>query len=448
VTADPQDRDDFEVDRAVQDALDRLILVGAASEALASTLDTELGLRRLCRVLVPAVADWCAVDLVQDDGRLRRAVVEHRNPDAAPPGRFEALLPTAAEGSRAALARALRAAGPLRLDVFPDPEEASDPLHRDELLAFAILGASRAMLVPLAARRRVLGVLTLVSTNPDGLDDSRTPLIEDLAHRIGLAVDNDRLHAAISHTAERLQRSLLPELPRHRSLEVAARYAPARDGAEIGGDWYDAFLLPDGTLTLIIGDVTGHDLKAAVSMSQVRNMLRGIACDRKEPPGKILARLDAANEILYPGRTLTCLYALVTQPGSAGPWQLEYAAAGHPPPLLVTGEGDTRFLEGGRSLLLGVHPHVQRPDAAEHLPPGSTVLLYTDGLIENRHESLDDGMTRLRRQAAALATAPLDAFCDGIMEALGSASSDDTALTAVRIPAAAPADRPAGRDGA
>jgi sigma-B regulation protein RsbU (phosphoserine phosphatase) len=91
---------------------------------------------------------------------------------------------------------------------------------------------------------------------------------------------------------------------------------------------------------------------------------------------------------------------------------------------------------------------VQRPDAAEHLPPGSTVLLYTDGLIENRHESLDDGMTRLRRQAAALATAPLDAFCDGIMEALGSASSDDTALTAVRIPAAAPADRPAGRDGA
>ncbi|WP_225447176.1 PP2C family protein-serine/threonine phosphatase [Streptacidiphilus sp. PB12-B1b] len=443
MTAYPDDDEPYELECALQDALDRLTLLSAVSEALASTLEPELGLRRLCRVLVPALADWCAVDLLREDGRLHRMVVEHRDPGAAPRA-FEALLPPAAADSPSPLVEALRASGPVRLDGFPGPETAADPLHRFELRAFAVLGARRAVLVPLVARHRVLGVLTLAQLEPDGRDGTdRMPLIEDVAHRVGLALDNDRLHAQIARIAERLQRSLLPDLPQHGLLDIAARYTPARDGAEVGGDWYDAFLLPDDTLTLIIGDVTGHDLKAAVSMSQVRNMLRGIACDRKEPPGKILARLDAANAILYPGQTLTCLYALLDQPDPAGPWHLDYAVAGHLPPLLVTREGGTRFLEQGRSLLLGVRPHRTRPQATELLPPGATVLLYTDGLIERRDEPLDEGMTRLRQRAAALATAPLGTFCDTLMAGPGGNCSDDIALIAVRIP-----PRPAHRDGA
>ncbi|MDX3850867.1 SpoIIE family protein phosphatase [Streptomyces sp. AK02-01A] len=443
ITQPPED-DRFDVDRAVQDALDRLTLMANASEALSSTLELETGLRRLCRVLVPALADWCAIDLVEQDakGRLRRVVVEHREPDAFPSGFLEGLLPAADDHSQAPLARALRGAGPLRLSDFPAPEETTgaDSLHVLELQTFRQLGARRAVLVPLRARRRVLGVLTLVRNGPDcpsGMDSQeRLPLIEELAHRVAMAVDNAHLHAQISNTAERLQRSLLPDLPRDGPLDIAARYDPARASAEIGGDWYDAFLLPDGALTLIIGDVTGHDLKAAVSMSQMRNMLRGIACDRKEPPGKILARLDAANEILYPAQTLTCLYALVTKPDPEGQWLLHYAAAGHPAPLLVTGTGDTRFLTAGRSLLLGAAPDTIRPDGEESLPPGSTVLLYTDGLIERRSETLDDGMTRLRQHAAALARAPLETFCDELMTGLGETSTDDIALIAVRIPPA------------
>ncbi|MFF2060527.1 PP2C family protein-serine/threonine phosphatase [Streptomyces sp. NPDC058200] len=437
----PHGNDSFEVDRAVQDALDRLTLVANASEALSSTLELDPGLRRLCRVLVPAVADWCVIDLVEDEdrgeGRLRRAVVEHRDPDAVPPGFLEALLPPADDSSDAPLARALRGAGPLLLTDFPPSEEGTDALHRIELQTFQQLGAHRAVLVPLRARRQVLGVLTLVRTDQDGLEEQdRLPLIEDLAHRIAMAVDNARLHAEIATTAERLQRSLLPDLPDHGPLDIAARYDPARVSAEVGGDWYDAFLLPDGALTLIIGDVTGHDLKAAVSMSQMRNMLRGIACDRKEPPGKILARLDAANEILYPAQTLTCLYALVTKPEPDGPWLFHYGVAGHPAPLLVTRQGDARFLNEGRSLLLGADADTIRPDAIEPLPPDSTVLLYTDGLIERRSETFDDGMARLRQHAAALARAPLETFCDELMTGLGQASTDDIALIAVRIPPA------------
>jgi serine phosphatase RsbU (regulator of sigma subunit) len=428
----------FEVDRAVQDALDRLTLVANASEALSSTLELEPGLRRLSRVLVPSLADWCAIDLMDDEDRLRRVVIEHRKPDALPAAFLEALLPAAGSSSQAPLARALRGAGPLRVTEFPAPEAALDALHRVELQTFEQLGAHSAILVPLQARRRVLGVLTLVRTGPDGDDEQQQqlPFLEDLGHRIAITVDNARLHAQIAHTAEHLQRSLLPDLPHDGPVEVAARYSPARASAEVGGDWYDAFPLPDDVLTLIIGDVTGHDLKSAVAMSQMRNMLRGIACDRKEPPGKILARLDAANEILYPGQTLTCLYGLLTKPQPHGPWLLEYAAAGHVAPLLVTAQGDTRYLTEGRSLLLGAAPETIRPDTVEPLPPDSTVLLYTDGLIERRGENLDDGMTRLRQHAAALARAPLATFCDELMAGLGEDSTDDIALIAVRLPPA------------
>ena len=427
--------DSFDVDRALQDALDRLTLVANASEALSSTLELEPGLRRLSRVLVPALADWCAIDLADDEGRLRRVVLEHREPDALPPAFLEAALPPAGASSPAPLARALRGAGPLLLTEFPPPEHATDALYRVELQTFRQLGAHSAVLLPLRARRRVLGVLTLVRTEPGGGDESdRLTLLENLAHRIAITVDNARLHAQVAHTAERLQRSLLPDLPQEGPVDIAARYAPARATAEIGGDWYDAFLLPDGALTLIIGDITGHDLRSAVAMSQMRNMLRGIACDRKEPPGKILARLDAANEILYPAQTLTCLYALLTKPEADGLWVLDYAAAGHVAPLLVTREGDTHFLTEGRSLLLGVAPETIRPNAIEPLPPGSTLLLYTDGLIERRGENIDDGMTRLRQHAASLAREPLERFCDELMSGVEDAGTDDVALIAVRVP--------------
>jgi serine phosphatase RsbU (regulator of sigma subunit) len=431
-----------DVDRAVQDALGRLTVLLNANDALASTLDVEAGLRRLCRTLVPGLADWCVVDLVDDRGQIRRRVVEHREPDLFPPGLFEATLPPVGDASPAALARALRGAGPLLVEDFPGPEHAVDPLHAVELALFAHLGADTAILAPLRSRRQVLGVLTLVrsgDTAPLTKDD--LPLVEDLAHRVALAVDNAHLHTEVQRIAERLQRSLLPELPADGVLELAARYQPAAEPAEVGGDWYDAFVLPEGATALIIGDVAGHDLRAAVTMGQVRNMLRGVACDRKEPPGKILARLDAAHHILYKGETLTCIYGLLEKPAPDEPWKFQYAVAGHPPPLLVAEDGDTRLLTDGRSMLLGFDPKRIRPDADEVLPPRSTLVLYTDGLIERRGEDLDRGLARLRQHAAALAREPLEFFCDELISGLAASSVDDVALIAVRVPS--PGEGPA-----
>ncbi|MFE2376774.1 PP2C family protein-serine/threonine phosphatase [Streptomyces sp. NPDC059398] len=423
----------YEVDEEVQHALDRLTLLINAAEALAGTLDTDTGIRRLCRTLVPGLADWCAVDLLDESGRLRRVVVEHRDAAVAAPGLYEGLLPPV-EGSEASWARALQGVGPVLLTDFHSVPEVGDPLRARELELFQGLATDTAVVAPLRARRQVFGVLTLARTRHEAaLTEDSLSLVEDLAHRVALAIDNARLHSEVQHTAERLQRSLLPELPDHGPLELSARYQSAMATARVGGDWYDAFVLPDGALALIIGDIAGHDLRAAIMMSQTRNMLRGIACDRKEPPGKILARLDAAHQILSPQQTLTCIYGLVEKTGPEESWQFHYAVAGHPAPLLVTREGETRFLTGGRGMLLGMDPDEHRAGAIERLPPESTLLLYTDGLIERRAEGLDRGLARLRQHAAALARKPLGVFCDELLHGLVDDGNDDVAMIAVRI---------------
>lgn len=177
---DPANGDDaYEVDRKVQHALDRLTLLINAAEALASTLDEETGLRRLCRTLLPGLADWCAVDLADRRGRLRRIVVEHRDADRLSPGLYEGFLPPT-EGSAAATARALQGAGPILLTEFLPPHRAADPLHARELELFDHMTADTAVIAPLRARRQVLGVLTLVRTtrearlDEDVLSSSRT----------------------------------------------------------------------------------------------------------------------------------------------------------------------------------------------------------------------------------------------------------------------------------
>ena len=434
----PTPADDYDLDRAVQHGLDRLTVLANANEVLASTFEVEAVLRRLARTLVPALADWCTVDLADEQGRLHRTVVEHRDTEEQPTSAFEGALPLLTDDSPALVAQALRSHTPVVLGSdFPRPDPGNDALALIEQKLFTRLGATSAVVCALRSRGQVLGVLSLVRSKPGAaLAEDDLPMVQDLAHRVALAVDNARLHAQVQQTAERLQRSLLPELPTTGALELAARYQPARAGAEVGGDWYDAFVLPEGATALIIGDVAGHDLNAAVRMSQARNMLRGIACDRKEPPGKILARLDAANDILYRGQTMTCVYALVEKPSADQWWRLHYAVAGHLPPLLITAEGATNFLEEGRSLLLGVDPTRTRPDAFAPLPPQSIVLLYTDGLIERRGEDLDRGLARLRRHAATLAREPLEDLCGELLRALAPDSADDVALIAVRTPTA------------
>ncbi|MET7814327.1 SpoIIE family protein phosphatase [Streptomyces sp. NPDC005395] len=422
-------------------ALDRLTLLAELGAQLNNTLDLDEGLQRAGRLLTERLADWCVVDLYTADARVDRACVVHRDPRALRPGAYEGALSEVSEESRGPLARVLRGAGPLLLTDAPQRSRTGSALDRSYVELFRELGAGSAVVAPLRARRRIFGALTLARA-PGGrpfTEDDLT-LVDDLVHSLALGVDNARLYQDTRSIAERLQRSLLPVLPEVEGLRLAARYAASSTTAQVGGDWYDSFVLPGGNTALIIGDVTGHDLDAAIAMSQLRSMLRGIAVDREEPPAEVLRRLDLANHSLHREATGTCVYGLVKGPAH-GPWELTHSSAGHLPPLLVTRDGRARYLDGGAGLLLGMDPDAARATAHDALPAHSTLLLYTDGLVERRDEPLDDALERLRRHAAELAHEPLDVFCDELLIGLGADSVDDIAVLAVR-----PTPPSSGRD--
>ncbi|MFI2410693.1 SpoIIE family protein phosphatase [Streptomyces sp. NPDC018947] len=413
-------------------ALDRLSLLADTGAELSDTLDLEDGLRRVGRLLTRRLADWCAVDLFTEHAQVERVCVVHRDPRGLRPEAYERRLPPVSEASRGPLARALSGAGPLLLTGVPTPGQAVSELDRDYAELFRAFGAGSAVVAPLRARREIFGALTVTRTGAARpFTEEDLSLVDDLVHNLALGVDNARLYQETRSIAERLQLSLLPVLPEVGHLRMAARYAASSATAQVGGDWYDSFVLPNGDTAVVIGDVTGHNLDAAIAMSQLRSMLRGIAVDRREPPAEVLHRLDLANHSLYREATATCIYGVVKGPAE-GPWELLHSSAGHLPPLLTTRDGETRFLEEGAGLLLGMDPEGPRGTARDALPAGSTLLLYTDGLVERRGELLDIALDRLRRHTADLAREPLDTFCDELLIGLGADSTDDIAVLAVR----------------
>ncbi|RSO13123.1 PAS domain S-box protein [Streptomyces sp. WAC 06725] len=414
-------------------AWERLRLLADTTTALSSTLDLREGLRRVCHVLTQQMAAWCVVDLLDEHGDAERVCVVHREPQTLNVGVDLGRLPPVSENPRGPLARVLNGAGPLLITDIPAPDQAESALDARQLKLFQQLSASSTIMAPLRARREVLGALIVVRTGHDApFTEQDALLVADLVQGISLSVDNSRLHQHTRTAAERLQRSLLPRLPHIPSMEITARYAPSSTTAQVGGDWFDAFTLPDGDTALVIGDVAGHDLNAAVTMSQLRNMLRGIAVDCQDRPSEVLRRLDLATLTLYPHSTATCAYAVVKGPHNNGPWEVHHSSAGHLPLLLTCPNGDTHYLDSAAGLLIGVDSTLSRTTARDLLPTHSTLLMFTDGLIERPGESLSDALGRLRRHTAALAQAPLDVFCDELILSLGAGSTDDIALLALR----------------
>ena len=238
---------------------------------------------------------------------------------------------------------------------------------------------------------------------------------------------------SIVRAAETLQRSLLTDPPQPGHLEVAVRYVPAAREAQVGGDWYDVFAQPDGSTMLVIGDVAGHDTEAAACMAQLRGLLRGIAYDSAQSPAKVLARLDAAIDGLGLGAMATVLVARLARDGN-GPAVLRWANAGHLPPLVVGPDGAQQVLSAP-GLMLGVEPAAPRTDAEVGLAPGSTVLLYTDGLVERRDQVFDDGIEQLRQALAELRQRPVEELSNALLARMlpRERAEDDVALVAVRL---------------
>jgi serine phosphatase RsbU (regulator of sigma subunit) len=321
------------------------------------------------------------------------------------------------------------------------PGEARDVLHA--------LAPQSAVTLPLTARGRTLGALSVYrSPARERADAEDVATLRDLADRIALALDNSRLYEQQRRLAEGLQRSMLTEPPEPDHAEIQVRYLPAVQAAEVGGDWYDAFLQPNGATVLVIGDVVGHDTAAAASMGQLRGMLRGIAYRDGIGPAAVLADLDAAIEGLGMGTMATAAIARVEQTPeerAQGLTRLRWSNAGHPPPLVLHADGRIEELTTERAeLMLGVDPTARRTESVISVRKGTTILLYTDGLVEGRDLPLDDGIARLREALAELADRPLSELCDEVIERLRPEGlQDDVALVAIRLH---PDDRPRPRE--
>ena len=238
---------------------------------------------------------------------------------------------------------------------------------------------------------------------------------------------------AVLALAETVQRSMLTDPPQVRGLATAVRYRPATRGAQIGGDWYDLFGVPDGTTMIVIGDVTGHDAAAAAVMAQVRGLLRGLAQSVIGSPAAVLTALDHALLDLGLRTLVTVIVATLDDRVDGVGVRLCWSNAGHPPPALLSADGSVSVLERRPDRLLGLDPEHPRTDHELRLEPGDTLVLYTDGLVESRNLPIDSGLAELMELLRRTSEAPLEKLCDDLVDSLGGRTGDDVALLALRV---------------
>jgi serine phosphatase RsbU (regulator of sigma subunit) len=414
-----------------------LMLLGDINLAMTSTSDTDEAVQRFAELVVPLLADWCLVTVLDENGRRRDVGRAHRDPALVEAMNRYADLRAAGNSATAPVPRLLRDVQPvvipeltpeLIVAMVSDPEsrQAAMPLRPAAVAAF-----------PLVARGELFGGITLVNGPERGAHtEAELRTAEIACRRAALALDNARLVTANQQVAERLQLSLLspPVQPDH--LELAVRYRAATRGVAIGGDWYDAFLQPDGDTVLVIGDVMGHDIEAAAAMGQVKTLVRGIAYDRLEEPAGVLRRVDHALVGLAVAAMATALVCRVEQGPEdrrSGIRRLRWATAGHPDPMLLLADGRVLDLSAPVGPPLGIGWLGPRSDGLARMPEGSTLLLFTDGLFERRGEPLDEGRDRVREVLAGSPGLRLDELCDRLLaELLGEGAEDDVAVLAVR----------------
>ncbi|MCE3556444.1 SpoIIE family protein phosphatase [Pseudonocardia sp. RS11V-5] len=342
-----------------------------------------------------------------------------------------------------------------RVVAFPD-RAAFDAAHPAALRRLhARLGLQAIAAAPLPGPEGPIGAMVLGWEHPRQLEHADLVALTTIAGYAGQALlraqhrqAEQRRVTATRELLETLQHSLLtaPFEPDH--LELAVRYLPASCDAAIGGDWYDAFMLRDGALCVAIGDVAGHDREAVAAMGQLRSLLRGIAYSARDTPAVVLAELDSAVTDLAVGTLATAVFARIEQPrrlAARGVRRVRWSNAGHLPPLLIDPAGRARLLHTQPELLLGVrsrgsaHPdRSARSDHTHELEPGSTLLLFTDGLVERRDSDLDAGLAWLVDRAVQLAGAPLEELCDELLAEVPE-RVDDIAMLALRTH---PEDRP------
>ncbi|MFD4913872.1 SpoIIE family protein phosphatase [Streptomyces virginiae] len=415
----------------------RFALLAEAGTRIGTTLDLHQTAQEIVDVLVPQLADSADVQLLEavlgpDEGLvptastrgvLRRLAARFPDP-TAPTAKltagqtFQIPMGTTYE-------QVISEGRPMNLYLADIPALITSPRAEALRTYLATLGSAR--LVPLVARGTVLGAVAVTRTRArEPFDEEDSVLVDELVARAALNIDNARMYTLQRQAALTLQRSLTNNaLPEVTGLELTGRYLPASDH-DVGGDWYDVIPLPGGRTGLVIGDVMGHGIHAAAVMGQLRTAVRTLA-RHDVPPAELLRSLDAVVAELGEDEMATCVYAV----HDAATGACVIARAGHPPPAVVTPDGNITFLDGPPGTPLGTGGQDFRTEELR-LPPGSLLVLYTDGLIEARDRDLDQGMAQL---AGALQRVdqPLEELCDGILRRLlPCAQQDDVAVLLAR----------------
>ncbi|MFI8434724.1 PP2C family protein-serine/threonine phosphatase [Streptomyces sp. NPDC079020] len=317
---------------------------------------------------------------------------------------------------------------PLRLDdISAHPASVGYPPGHPRIRS--LLG------VAISVRGEIYGDLYL-SERLDGrpFEHGDQEVLLALASAAGIAIESAHLFKQVRDSAENFQRLLLPVLPDLSPYSAATIYRPATRPNHLGGDWYDAIRLPDGTLGIVIGDVCGHDLPAAATMAQMRNMLRALFYDRQSPPSDVLHQLDITLDSTCSDSPGTTVLAGRVEPAEED-FVLDWCTAGHLPPLVITPDGQAAYLPDEPGLPLGVDATLPRPDHRTRLRPGSTVVFFTDGLVEHPARSIDEGLDSLVELATTHAGQPVGDLVHALADHHPSDGHDDLAILALRLPA-------------
>jgi serine phosphatase RsbU (regulator of sigma subunit)/PAS domain-containing protein len=417
-------------------ARERESFLSEASAQLAESLDYRSTLARVARLAVPRLADWCSVEVPDEDHPELQFVVAHVDParveQAYELRRRYPPDPTAGAG----VPNVMRTG---RSEVYADIDETMLRYvitDADQLAAVQALGIRAAMIVPLVARGRTIGAVNFVSEQPErryGPDD--LSLAEDLARRAALAIDNARLYRDRSHVARTLQKSLLPpRLPQIPGVEIAARYRFAGEGNEIGGDFYDLFETAHGAWAIAIGDACGKGPEAAALTGLARHALRAAAA-REPRPSRVLSLL---NETLVSqiadNRFLTMAVArLEPEDGKA---RLVVACGGHPAPILIRAAGEVEVLDCP-GMIVGSLPDATFSEVEVDLGSGDAIVFYTDGVVEARKGPEIFGEERLVELLATCAHNDARAVANAVRQAVGDFQPgpprDDLAIVVVRV---------------
>ncbi|WP_062216076.1 PP2C family protein-serine/threonine phosphatase [Streptomyces sp. NBRC 109706] len=412
---------------------DRLDALARAQDSLQGLLDAVLGisgelelpavLRRIVSTAMELVgARYGALGVLDE----RRDELAEFIPLGLTAAELAALSGVELPRGRGLLGHLIHHPEPLRVAEIPDhPESAGFPPGHPPMRS--LLGVS------IRVRDQIYGNLYLCDRHDDRpFDEHDERVIRALAGTAGVAIEHARLYQQVRSGAETFQRMLLPRLLDLRPLSAATIYRPANEPGHLGGDWYDALPLPGGAFVAVIGDVVGHDIEAAATMSQIRNMLRALGLSGETSPSGVLTQLDrilaTVDEAVF---TTACLARL--EP-AGGDWSMRWTNAGHPPPLLLPPEGPPRFLGEEPGIPLGVDPGFPRPEHAVRLPAGSRLLLYTDGLVEETDQPLDHGMAALARTAGACAGHSLEELCEALVTERAASTADDIAILALAVP--------------